>query len=258
MSGHPSVRTEIDAPLALLGDYLTNKSVPLKTSAIMGLAFAYTGTHREDILELLGGILEDDSATMEIASLAALAIGFVFVGSANGDASGTISQAIMDRFERQDKSLDEKWARFMAVGLGLIFLGVQSESDATIEFLKAVDHPFSKTAQIVVEACSFAGTGNVLRVQKMLHHCDEHINPAKEKEKEKEGEKKEEDKDGEEKKKEDEVKDDTFQAFAVLGVSMIAMGEEIGSEMSLRQFNHLVTHLLFLFQLTKFRPDALW
>jgi len=74
-----------------------------------------------------------------------------------------------------------------------------------------------------VEACSFAGTGNVLKIQSMLHHCDEHVNAPKE------GDKKDEPK-----------KDDTFQAFAVIAISLISMGEDIGAEMSLRQFNHLV------------------
>ena len=63
----------------------------------------------------------------------------------------------------------------------------------------------------------------------MLHYCDEHINaPGKE----------EKDKDGKE--KEEPKRDDTFQAFAVIGIALIAMGEDIGAEMSLRQFNHLV------------------
>ena len=57
---------------------------------------------------------------MEIASLAALAIGFVFVGSENGEASSTILQAFM---ERDDKQLNEKWARFMGLGLALLYLG---------------------------------------------------------------------------------------------------------------------------------------
>lgn len=65
----------------------------------------------------------------------------------------------------------------------------------------------------------------------MLHHCDEHINaPKDDKEKDK--------KDPKEPK--EEKKDDTFQAFAVIAIALIAMGEEIGAEMSLRQFNHLV------------------
>jgi 26S proteasome regulatory subunit N1 len=50
------------------------------------------------------------------------------------------------------------------------------------------------------------------------------------------------DKDKEEKKDEPKV-DDTFQVFAVLGIALIAMGEDIGAEMSMRQFNHLVSHI---------------
>jgi 26S proteasome regulatory subunit N1 len=116
----------------------------------------------------------------------------------------------------------------------LEFPGLQDASDATLETLKAIEHPISKQAQILVEVCSFAATGNVLRVQRLLHLCGEHLEAVKEKEEADKEDKKEE-------KKEDEQKpDDTFQSFAVLGVAMIAMGEEIGSEMSMRQFNHLV------------------
>ena len=84
--------------------------------------------------------------------------------------------------------------------------------------------------------CAFAGTGNVLRVQTMLQQCGEHLN-AKDAvaDSEPEGDKKTETK-----------QDDTFQAFAVLGIALVAMGEDIGAEMSLRQFNHLVCTVLFL------------
>ena len=99
--------------------------------------------------------------------------------------------------------------------------------------MKAIDHPLAKTAQILVEACAFAGTGNVLKVQSMLHYCDEHINAPGKDEKEKDPKEKEEPK-----------RDDTFQAFAVIGIALIAMGEDIGAEMSLRQFNHLVRSIL--------------
>jgi 26S proteasome regulatory subunit N1 len=248
------VRTEADAALALLGEYTENKSVSLKTSAIMGLGLAYAGSHREDTLTFLLPHVADDTVTMEISSLAALALGFVFVGSENGEVTATILQTFMDKFDKEDdKSLDEKWARFMALGLGLLYLGewiprlvaswvfmscagLQDASDATIETLKAIDHPIAKTAQIMVEACAYAGTGNVLKIQAMLHHCDEHISPAGDKEKEGA----EENKDDNKEKKDEAPRDDTFQAFAVLAVSLIAMGEDIGAEMSLRQFNHLV------------------
>ena len=88
---------------------------------------------------------------------------------------------------------------------------------------------------MLVNMCSAAGTGDVLKVQKLLHHCEDHY------------EKKESDKEGDEDKKDEKEKekeiDDTFQGFAVLGIALISMGEDIGAEMSLRQFNHLVSNV---------------
>ena|ERR1700683_5496364 len=84
----------------------------------------------------------------------------------------------------------------------------------------------------------------------MLHHCDERTKKEKEKEKE-------ENKDDKEEKKDKSKVDDTFQAFAVLGIALISMGEDIGAKMSMRQFNHLIIHfnsLYSCFGLT----DALW
>jgi 26S proteasome regulatory subunit N1 len=71
----------------------------------------------------------------------------------------------------------------------------------------------------------------------MLHHCDEHIDTTP-KEKEKERDNKDE--------KPAPKVDDTFQSFAVLGIALVAMGEDVGAEMSIRQFNHLVSHFHLL------------
>ena len=57
---------------------------------------------------------------MEIASLTALALGFIFVGSSNGDIAMTILQTMM---ERQETELKEKWGRFLGLGLALLYLG---------------------------------------------------------------------------------------------------------------------------------------
>ncbi|CAJ0836087.1 12109_t:CDS:2, partial [Entrophospora sp. SA101] len=80
--------------------------------------------------------------------------------------------------------------------------------------LKAIEHPISKQVEVLVEICSYAGTGNVLKVQNMMHICDDHLDKEKD--------------------------EDLHQAFAVLGVALIAMGEDIGAEMALRMFNHLM------------------
>lgn len=99
----------------------------------------------------------------------------------------------------------------------------------------------------VVTACgalSCAGTGDVLRVQALLHTCSEHFE-----DKEPKGQEEPSSTGGEEKdKKEQPPKPEpgslaevgSHQAFAVLGLALIAMGEGIGSEMALRTFNHLV------------------
>ncbi|KAI8377981.1 armadillo-type protein [Radiomyces spectabilis] len=205
------VREESDPPLALLSDSIETGSVCVKQAAIYGLGLAYAGSGREELLELLLPLVSDTSLSMELSSMAALSLGMVFVGSCNGDITSTILQTMM---EREDVHLKDTWSRFMALGLGLLFLGKQDASDATLETLKAIEHPIGKQAEVLVEILSFAGTGNVLKVQKMLHICNDHVDKEKE--------------------------DDLHQGFATIGVALIAMGEDIGSEMCLRTFNHLM------------------
>lgn len=208
---HSGIKTEADAAFALLEEHVDSNSVPIRVSAIMGIGIAYAGTQRQDILDKLLPIASNTDVSMEIASMAALALGFIFVGSADGDITGALLQTMM---EREDKHLDEKWGRFLALALALLYLGQQDASDATLETLKAIEHPLSKTAQILVDVCSFAGTGNVLKIQSMLHHCTDHIDAEKD--------------------------SDLHQSFATLGIALIAMGEDVGAEMSLRQFDHLM------------------
>jgi 26S proteasome regulatory subunit N1 len=116
-----NVRTEEDAALALLSEHVDSKSVSLRTSAITGLGLAYAGSHREDLMALLLPVVADDSLSMEVISLAALSLGFIFVGSGNGEVASIILQVMM---ERDDKALDEKWGRFLSLGLALLYLGL--------------------------------------------------------------------------------------------------------------------------------------
>ncbi|KAG1614959.1 hypothetical protein G6F46_006561 [Rhizopus delemar] len=206
------VREESDPALALLTEPLEGEaSVVIRQAATFGLGLAYAGSSRAQIADLLLPIVSDTSLSMELSSMAALSLGIAFVGSCDGDITSTILQTMM---EREDQYLKESWSRFMALGLGLLYLGKQDASEATLETLKAIEHPLGKQAEVLVEALSYAGTGNVLKIQKMLHMCNDHLDK--------------------------ETEDDTFQGFATLGVALIAMGEEVGSEMSLRTFNHLM------------------
>ena len=211
------VRIDSEPALALLNDedHINSKSVPIRMASIMGLGLAYAGTGKEDVLELLLPIVEDTSLDMQISAMAALALGLVFVGSANDRVGEAIVTTLLD--DDRQKQLKDKWTRFMSLGLALLFFGRQEEVEVILETLKAIEHPMAKPAAVLAEVCAWAGTGTVLKLQELLHICNDHIE------------------DGEDKKG-----DELLQTYAVIGLSLISMGEEVGQEMVLRQFGHLM------------------
>merc|ERR1740139_1561534 len=141
-------------------------------------------------------------------SLAGLALGMIFVGKCDDNVGGTIVQRLM---EATDEELDHSHARFLCLGLALLFLGQMEKADAMIEALRTIEHKISKFAVLMLESCAYAGSGNVLKVQEMLHQCTEHL-----------------------------TEDADHQMVAVLGVGLITMGESVGTEMALRTFDHLL------------------
>ncbi|KAI8611309.1 armadillo-type protein [Chytriomyces sp. MP71] len=205
------VRHESDPALGLLSEYVNSTTSILRVATIVGLGIAYAGSAREEVQDLLLPLVSDTGLTMELSSLAALALGLVYVGTCDGEVASTILQTLM---ERDDETLKSPWGRFMGVGLGLLFLGKQEASEATLETLKVIENPLAKLVSVVVDICSYIGTGNVLKIQSMLHLCNDHLDPTKE--------------------------DDSYQAFAVIGIALIAMGEDVGAEMAIRSFNHLM------------------
>lgn len=211
------VRTDADPALALLGDEekLNHKSPQVRVASIMGLGIAYAGSNKEELLDLLVPIVTDTSLDMQISAMAALTLGMVFVGSSNSDVSEAIIQTFLD--DDRKSQLKDKWTRFMALGLGLLFFGRQEEVDVILETLKAIDHPMSKPTSVLAEICAWAGTGTVLKMQELLHICNDHIEES-----------------------EDKKGDELLQAYAVIGLGLVAMGEDVGQEMVLRQFGHLM------------------
>ena len=228
------VRIDGDPVIALLSE-LDGKPTDQKVASIMGLGLAYAGSNREDLLEVLLPLVTDTSLEMQISAMAALSLGMIFVGSAQSDVSEAIIQTFLD--EDREKQLKDKWTRFMTLGLALLFFGQQEEVDVVLETLKAIEHPMSKPASVLAEICAWAGTGAVLKLQQLLHICSDHIEEKDDKEDE-------EDKDGEDKKEGEEKRDvsgdQLVQAYAVIGLALVAMGEDVGQEMVLRQFGHLM------------------
>ena len=211
------VRMDAEPALALLGDSenLNNNSVAMRMASIMGLGLSYAGSNREDLLDLLLPIVDDTSLDFQLSAMAALSLGIIFVGSSEHRVAEQIAITMMDA-DRQ-KHLKEKWARFLALGLALLYFGRQEEVDVILETIKVIDHPIAKSTSVLASVCAWAGTGAVLKLQELLHICNDHFD------------------DNEEKKGEE-----LLQSYAVLGLSLIAMGEDVGQEMVLRQFGHLM------------------
>lgn len=179
----------------------------------------------------------------------------------------------------------------------------------------------ARSAEILVDGCAWAGTGNVLKIQKMLHICSEHSIDFSAKKKDDTSEEEEIDeeeeevpepstplqpatvpseapsvpsapsgrgrfsripgepdtpapsastpagmdvdeddlnKEGEERVQAEERQERVMrkQSIAVIGIALIAMGEEVGAEMALRHFQHLVSLLLFSIKLNGGEGDG--
>lgn len=76
--------------------------------------------------------------------------------------------------ESTPTDLDHPLARHLCTGLALLYLGRTEAADAMLMTLETISHDISKFARALVTGCAYAGTGNVLTVQKLLHMCAEH------------------------------------------------------------------------------------
>merc|ERR1712200_94488 len=244
------VRNDCDPALALLSDYVLHSSPVMTIGAIFGLGLAYAGSNRDDLVELLLPVFTDAKSSMEVIGITALACGLICVGTCNEDVTTIILQVLMEKAESSD--LKDSYAKFLPLGVGLCCLGKQELAEATVEALAVLPDPFKSMAKTMVDICAYAGTGNVLKIQSLLHICSEHFEPQKEApadKKDKKGTKTEADKKAEAEKKEKEKAAaesspdlSSQQAIAVIGLALIAMGEDIGSEMLFRHFGHLLRY----------------
>jgi len=150
-----------------------------------------------------------------------------------------------------ETDLNQPIAKLMCVGLGVLFLGKQDKVDATIEALKTIEHKIVKFACVVLETCAYAGTGNVLQVQKLLHLCAQHLDKDGNDQADQQGEATEGGDDEEQPELSEEQKEkekDTaalnamHQSAAVIGVALITMGESVGRDMAQRTYQHLLQY----------------
>lgn len=176
-----NVRNECDPVLALLTEQVEDKEMAAcrRIGAALGLGLAYAGTQKAEILDLLTPIIVDPDIHVDLFSMASLALGYVFVGTGNGDIANNIIQGLTDRYdeskEEDQKIVKDPTSRFACLGLGLLFLGLQETANLTMEALVTVPGQIGLYAQFTVETCAYTGSGNVMKIQKLLGVCAEHL-----------------------------------------------------------------------------------
>jgi 26S proteasome regulatory subunit N1 len=176
----------------------------LHPPVILGLGIAYAGQNREDIQEVLVPIVVNSGLPLCDRAFAALSLGMIFVGKCNDEVASAIIENLIECSERD---MEDPLAKYFAVGLGLIFLGQQSRCNNTLEAVQVVQGPMSRYFQVTIEGLAYAGTGNVLKMQEMMHIC---------------------------------MESEPHSELAVVSMALIAAGEEIGNEMCHRIINHLL------------------
>lgn len=255
------VKNDCDPAFALLHEHVEGNSSPMRIGAIVGLGLAYAGSNRNDVINVLLPVLHDPSSTSELRGLAALSCGLIAVGSANGEVTSNIAQVLI---EKSDIKVSDPFARFLPLALGLCYLGKQEEADAIQATLEVIENKaFRAMSTTLVDICAYVATGNVLKIQQLLHICSENIDASKESTTNTQANGTKEN--GTEAttsngtsntsqstpstssspsstSKANQAEVGVRQAIATIGIGLIALAEDISCEMAFRTFGHLLRY----------------
>lgn len=267
------VRNDCDPALALLADYVTNPQMVIRLGSIIGLGLAYAGSNRAELLSTLIPVLTDPKSTNEVIGVTALSLGLISVGSCNSEVTTNIMQVLIEKSEVLDPK--DYAHRFLPFALGLCILGKQNSSEAIIEALEVIQNEsFKRMAKTMVEICAYAATGNVLKIQSLLHIVSNNKteetseeataaasttatpsntaststsannnNPSTSSRTTPFSEASASSKKNS--KSADPKKDDEYNihmAIATLGIGLVSMAEDIGCDMAFRTFGHLLRY----------------
>ena len=210
------IKEENDLAIAVLLEELLDKNINIKISALFGLGLAACGTQNDKLFDPIREALQDFSYGFEVSAFASLTLGLIFIGSSNEDVFNDLFSILLSRNENaKGKLFENPFFVIYILGIGLLCLGKQTNNDFMIETLVTIEE-FSKEMRDYMKTMlisfSYAGSGNVSKVQELMQiiaKSNEEINPK-------------------------------VQSIAVIGCSLIAIGEEVGTEMLSRSFNHFL------------------
>ncbi len=210
------VHDENEVAIAVLLEELKDKNLDIKISAVFGLGLAAAGSQNQKLHEILIGVLGDFSYGFEMSAFVSLALGLIFLGSSDEDVFNDLFSILMTRNEGgKSKIFESPFFVIYILGMGLLCLGKQKDNDFMIDTLVSIEE-FSKDMRDYMKTMlisfSYAGSGNVAKVQELMQiiaKSNDDVNPK-------------------------------VQSIAVIGCPLIAVGEEVGTEMLSRSFNHFL------------------
>jgi 26S proteasome regulatory subunit N1 len=172
------MRNEAGVGHALLAEPSLDEKKTLneRIAATLGLGLAYAGQENKDVYSVLANLV-GTNVQPELSSVATLSLGLLFVGSCNQEVSEIILDDLLQRIEKPEV-FDDSMYLMNALGLGLIFLqrceDVETTLDA-VEVFGEVNKKYCDTLKTTLEVLAYAGSGNVLKVQKLLSIFGEHF-----------------------------------------------------------------------------------
>ena len=211
-----NIHDENDLAVAILLEELSDKNLNVKISAVFGLALAAAGSQNLKLYDKLLNLLGDLDYGFELSAFISLALGLVFLGSSDENVFNDLFSILMTRNDNtKGKIFESPFFVIYILGMGLLCLGKQKDNDFMIETLASIEE-FSQEMRDYMKTMlisfSYAGSGNVAKVQELMQiiaKSSEEINPK-------------------------------VQTIAVIGCSLIAIGESVGTEMLSRSFNHFL------------------
>ena len=168
-------RNECDPALALLTEYAEDKpddKPMIKMGALLGLGLAYAGSKKEEVLEALMPTVSNEELSLEVVAMASLSLGLVFAGSCNAEIAQALMTVLMER--PQATLQNDSMTRLICLSVGLLYLGKQQAVEVAIELAKCLEGSVGEYCSLTLETCAYAGSGNVLKVQRFMQMCGEH------------------------------------------------------------------------------------
>lgn len=124
------IKNENDPVKLLLMDKLESANEYEKIGILMGWSFTYAGTEEPEIIEQIVPLLLDLNNSIELVSIAAMVLGLLCIGTSNNESLEAIITTLMTR---DPSDLNSPYARYFALGLGLLFFGKQDTAQASLD-----------------------------------------------------------------------------------------------------------------------------